>query len=112
MARELVPHSSHWGAFEAEVADGTIVAIHPYRGDPDLSPLLGNLVGSVRHRARITTYNVSLADLRQDIAAVIPPDGAALERTRQVIGTPRRGGLRAERDGPRAKGRVTRARTA
>ncbi len=53
MARELVPHSSHWGAFEAEVADGTVVAIHPYRHDPDPSPLLGNIVDSLRHRARI-----------------------------------------------------------
>jgi len=54
MARVLVPHSSHWGAFEAEVSDGTIVAIHPYRHDPDPSPLLGNIVESMRHRARIT----------------------------------------------------------
>src|SRR5215467_8538446 len=54
MARVLVPHSSHWGAFEAEVADGTVVAIHPYRHDPDPSPLLGNIVDSLRHRARIT----------------------------------------------------------
>jgi biotin/methionine sulfoxide reductase len=54
MARALVPHSSHWGAFEAEVADGTVVAIHPYRHDPDPSPLLGNIVDSLRHRARIT----------------------------------------------------------
>ncbi len=53
MARALVPHSSHWGAFEAEVADGTVVAIHPYRHDPDPSPLLGNIVDSLRHRARI-----------------------------------------------------------
>src|SRR5438876_3635130 len=53
MARELVPHSSHWGAFEAEVADGTVVAIHPYRHDPDPSPLLGNIVDSLRHPARI-----------------------------------------------------------
>src|SRR5215813_13303820 len=54
MARVFVPHSSHWGAFEAEVADGTVVAIHPYRHDPDPSPLLGNIVDSLRHRARIT----------------------------------------------------------
>jgi len=53
MARELQSHSSHWGAFEAEVADGTVVAIHPYRHDPDPSPLLGNIVDSLRHRARI-----------------------------------------------------------
>ena len=54
MTRTFVPHSSHWGAFEAEVADGTVVAIHPYRHDPDPSPLLGNIVDSMRHRARIT----------------------------------------------------------
>lgn len=53
MTRELVPHLSHWGAFEAEVADGTVVAIHPYRNDPDPSPLLGNIIDSLRHPARI-----------------------------------------------------------
>ncbi len=48
MARALVPHSSHWGAFEAEVADGTVVAIHPYQHDPDPSshPLDYRLVDS------------------------------------------------------------------
>ncbi len=54
MTRELVPHSSHWGAFEAEVADGTVVAIRPYRNDSDPSPLLGNIVDSLRHPARVT----------------------------------------------------------
>src|SRR4030095_1142312 len=53
MARELRSHSSHWGAYEAEVSDGTVVAIHPYRHDPDPSPLLGNIIGSLRHPARI-----------------------------------------------------------
>src|SRR3989475_8801267 len=53
MARSFVSHSSHWGAFKAEVADGTVVAIRPYGHDPDPSPLLGNIVDSLRHRARI-----------------------------------------------------------
>jgi len=53
MARAFVSHSSHWGAFEAEVADGTVVAIRPYEHDPDPSPLLGNIVDSLRHQARI-----------------------------------------------------------
>jgi len=53
MARELRSHSSHWGAYEAEVSDETVVAIHPYRHDPDPSPLLGNIIGSLRHPARI-----------------------------------------------------------
>ncbi|OUS97052.1 molybdopterin-dependent oxidoreductase [Rhodococcus sp. NCIMB 12038] len=47
-------HMSHWGMFEAEVADGDVVAAHPYTGDADPSPVLGNLAGSVRTRARIT----------------------------------------------------------
>ncbi|MBI3457492.1 MAG: molybdopterin guanine dinucleotide-containing S/N-oxide reductase [Candidatus Rokubacteria bacterium] len=53
MARELRSHTSHWGAFQAEVEDGTVVAVHPYAHDPDPSPLLGNIPGSLRHRARL-----------------------------------------------------------
>jgi biotin/methionine sulfoxide reductase len=53
MARELRLHTSHWGAFEAEVEDGRVVAVHPYRDDPDPSPLLDNIPASVRHPARI-----------------------------------------------------------
>ena len=40
--------------FEAEVADGDVVAAHPYSGDADPSPVLGNIAGSVRTKARIT----------------------------------------------------------
>jgi biotin/methionine sulfoxide reductase len=54
MRSARVPHSSHWGAFEAEVADGAVVAIRPYRHDPDPSPLLGNSVDCLSHRAWIT----------------------------------------------------------
>ncbi|MGH7320147.1 MAG: molybdopterin guanine dinucleotide-containing S/N-oxide reductase [Candidatus Rokuibacteriota bacterium] len=53
MSRELRVHASHWGAFQAEVEDGAVVAVHPYRHDPDPSPLLENIPGSLRHRARI-----------------------------------------------------------
>ena len=28
MTHERVPHTSHWGASEAEVSDGTVGAIH------------------------------------------------------------------------------------
>jgi biotin/methionine sulfoxide reductase len=45
---------THWGAFEAGVADGDIAQVAPYPGDGDPSPLLGNLVGSIKHRSRIT----------------------------------------------------------
>jgi biotin/methionine sulfoxide reductase len=53
MPSELHLHTSHWGAFEAEVAEGRLVAVHPYRHDPDPSPLIENVPASVRHRARI-----------------------------------------------------------
>ena len=47
-------HSSHWGVFEAEVDEGEVTAVHPFAGDTDASPLLGNLPGTLRHPARIT----------------------------------------------------------
>jgi biotin/methionine sulfoxide reductase len=53
MAVQRHLHTSHWGAFEAEVEDGRVVAVHPYRDDPDPSPLLDNIPASVRHPARI-----------------------------------------------------------
>jgi biotin/methionine sulfoxide reductase len=53
MTSELLLHASHWGAFEAEVSDGEVVAVRPFAADTDPSPLLGNIVGSLRHRSRI-----------------------------------------------------------
>jgi biotin/methionine sulfoxide reductase len=53
MATELRLHASHWGAFEAEIEGGAVVGVRPYRADTDPSPLLGNIAGSLRHRARI-----------------------------------------------------------
>ena len=49
-----VPHSSHWGAFDVTVRDGDIASVQPMH-DPDPSPLLGNLPGSLRHPVRIET---------------------------------------------------------
>jgi biotin/methionine sulfoxide reductase len=45
-------HSSHWGGFTVRTRDGEIDAVLPLH-DPDPSPLLGNLRGSIRHRSRI-----------------------------------------------------------
>ncbi|MGB3485910.1 MAG: molybdopterin-dependent oxidoreductase [Mycobacterium sp.] len=44
---------THWGAFHADVEDGEITAVRAPITDNDPSPLLGNLPGSVRHRARV-----------------------------------------------------------
>ena len=49
---QTVPHSSHWGAFDVTVRDGDIASVQPLH-DPDPSPLLGNLPGSLRHPVRI-----------------------------------------------------------
>ncbi|MEW6270044.1 MAG: molybdopterin-dependent oxidoreductase [Thermodesulfobacteriota bacterium] len=48
----MTAHSSHWGAFTVEVAHGDVAAVHPLH-DPDPSPLLRNLTGSLRHPSRI-----------------------------------------------------------
>ena len=45
---------THWGAFDAQVDAGDITEVGPGFGDTDPSPLLGNLPGSIRHRARVT----------------------------------------------------------
>jgi len=82
MARAFVSHSSHWGAFEAEVADGTVVAIRPYEHDPDPSPLLGNIVDSLRHQARIAQPMIRAgwfdrgpgADARRGAEPFVPTD--------------------------------------
>jgi biotin/methionine sulfoxide reductase len=46
--------SSHWGIFAPVVEDGEVVAVQPFDQDPDPSPLLDNIPGSIRHRARVT----------------------------------------------------------
>jgi biotin/methionine sulfoxide reductase len=51
--RGSLPHSAHWGAFRVLLRDGG-VEIAPYPGDPDPSPLLGNIPAAVAHRARIS----------------------------------------------------------
>ncbi|MDZ7913198.1 MAG: molybdopterin guanine dinucleotide-containing S/N-oxide reductase [Rhodococcus sp. (in: high G+C Gram-positive bacteria)] len=45
---------SHWGMFTAESVAGEVTAVHPYEGDSNPSPMLGNLAGSVRSRARVS----------------------------------------------------------
>ncbi|HZR99815.1 MAG TPA: molybdopterin guanine dinucleotide-containing S/N-oxide reductase [Chloroflexota bacterium] len=53
MTRERRPHSSHWGAFEAEVEDGALVGLCPYAQDPAPAVLLQNIPDAVRHRTRV-----------------------------------------------------------
>lgn len=46
------PHSTHWGAFRARAEDGALRVV-PRPGDPDPSPILGNVASAVGHRARV-----------------------------------------------------------
>ena len=55
MVSTRVSHSSHWGAFDAIVESGEVTAVNPYGGDADPSPLLANIPGSTRHKARVAT---------------------------------------------------------
>jgi biotin/methionine sulfoxide reductase len=52
-AARRVQHSSHWGAFEVEVADGCVVATHAFVEDPDPSPITGSVPSAVYHPTRV-----------------------------------------------------------
>src|SRR5436309_15889334 len=53
MNRKLVPHHSHWGAFNAVVEDGKVVGVVPFDFDPDPSPLIEAIPVSVHSPLRI-----------------------------------------------------------
>ncbi|MFT4038744.1 MAG: molybdopterin-dependent oxidoreductase [Thermomicrobiales bacterium] len=53
MALQVRSHSSHWGAFDAITEAGKLVEIRPFAGDPDPSPLLGNIRSGAQGAARI-----------------------------------------------------------
>jgi biotin/methionine sulfoxide reductase len=54
MDRKLVPHHSHWGAFNAVVEDGRVVGAVPFDFDPDPSPLIEAIPDAVHSPTRIT----------------------------------------------------------
>ncbi|OBI91106.1 molybdopterin guanine dinucleotide-containing S/N-oxide reductase [Mycobacterium asiaticum] len=45
--------TTHWGAFNAQVRDGDIVAVSPLGRDTNPAPQLQNLPGAIRHRSRV-----------------------------------------------------------
>ena len=47
--RKRVRTFSHWGAYDVEVAGGEIVAVHPFEGDPDPSPIGQSFRDAVNH---------------------------------------------------------------
>ena len=50
---KLVPVSSHWGNYLAEVAHDELVAIHPYASDPDPTPIGQSLLNAKDRNVRI-----------------------------------------------------------
>jgi biotin/methionine sulfoxide reductase len=54
MDRRLVPHHSHWGAFNAVVEDGKVVGAVPFDFDPDPSPLIEAIPEAVHSPIRVT----------------------------------------------------------
>lgn len=46
-------HSSHWGAFVAEVADGRLVGVRPFEHDPAPSPILDNILDGLYAATRV-----------------------------------------------------------
>ena len=53
MSTNLRSHSSHWGAFTAEVDDGRIVGVRPFQKDPDPSPLIESIPDAVYDESRV-----------------------------------------------------------
>ncbi len=52
-ARRLKRTYTHWGAYDVEVADGAIVAVHPLADDPDPSAIGRSFENAVHHPSRI-----------------------------------------------------------
>ena len=50
---KLVPVTSHWGNYLAEIADGRLVAIHPYATDPDPTPIGQSLLNAQDENVRV-----------------------------------------------------------
>lgn len=82
VAVKVHSHSSHWGAFDAIVADHELVEIRPFAGDPNPSPLLGNIQDAIQGQARIARPMIRAgwlengpgADDRRGSDAFVPVD--------------------------------------
>src|SRR3954467_1270200 len=61
--------ATHWGTYRGEVRDGRLVALHPFEGDPDPSPIARNVPASLDHPARIRRPAVRRSFLEKGHAA-------------------------------------------
>jgi biotin/methionine sulfoxide reductase len=53
MGKTEFGHSSHWGAFTAEVADGRLTGVRAFAKDPDPSDLIHSIPEAVHDRSRV-----------------------------------------------------------
>lgn len=53
MTRTSHRHTSHWGTFTADVTDGRLTEIHPFKLDPDPSPIIQSLPDAVYDESRV-----------------------------------------------------------
>ena len=51
--RTLIPTSTHWGTYYAEVEDGTLLAVHDYEKDPAPAIIGPGIVDAVTHETRV-----------------------------------------------------------
>ncbi|MBL8629059.1 MAG: molybdopterin-dependent oxidoreductase [Rhodospirillaceae bacterium] len=48
-----IPTVTHWGAYSAEVQNGRVVKLHPFKADPDPSPIGDSIPGALTDPLRI-----------------------------------------------------------
>src|SRR3546814_8668697 len=53
MTTRPIPHTSHWGAFDAEVRDGRLVGVTPFAKDPDPSAIIHSIPDMLYDESRI-----------------------------------------------------------
>jgi biotin/methionine sulfoxide reductase len=61
--------ATHWGIYRGEVRGGRLVALHPYEGDPDPSPIARNVPAALDHPCRIRRPAVRRSFLERGRAA-------------------------------------------
>jgi biotin/methionine sulfoxide reductase len=61
--------ATHWGTYRGEVRGGRLVALHPYEGDPDPSPIARNIPAALEHPCRIRRPAVRRSFLERGKAA-------------------------------------------
>jgi len=53
MAKSSHRHTSHWGTFTVDVENGRLTGVHPFKLDPDPSPIIQSLPDAVHDESRV-----------------------------------------------------------